>query len=381
MRVTATRPSAVRLGRRLIGVGGALVAVSALASLLVTPDRVASLPWVIVAVTGSVVLFAALGLLRPGLRGRLAPGEPAVHAVRSLQLVLSFAVLLTFVFATNWPTYKLSWLGPVYAALPSVRSFSDTWMALGIQPNQAGGVLATFVGFAFAILLIPGTRGRRWPSALLACGGLAVVFLTGSRIALAGVAGAVLMLLIVRDRRWLWLAMTLVVLLVVLAAVWPASVSPLSQLLFHDESLDTKLVARLDIWASALRGIEDHAFTGIGLGVFNEVMPFRYPYESVGLSYSVSQAHNLFLDVALTLGLPGLAGLLLLLAGMAILIRHLVQTPLGSSVRPLAYGFLAAILVFLVFGVTDSLSFSTPAGLLLWLWASSLAVLALFAAD
>ncbi len=381
MNATAVRTSSVRLGRGLIGAGGALVAASALGSLLVTPDRGASLPWVIVAVTGSLVLFAALGLLSPGPRRRPAPGEAAVGAVRSLQLALGLAVLLTFVFATAWPTYKLSWLGPVYAALPSVRSFSDTWMAPGIQPNQAGGVLATFVGFAFAMLLIPGTRGRRWPWALLAFGGLAVVFLTGSRIALAGIAAAVLMLLIIRDRRWLWLVTTLVVLLIVLSLAWPAAISPVNRLLLHDETLDTKLVARLDIWASALRGIEDHAFTGIGLGVFNEVMPFRYPYESVGLSYSVSQAHNLFLDVALTLGLPGLAGLVLLLAGMAILIRHLAQSSAGSSVRPLAYGFLAAIVVFLVFGVTDSLSFSTPAGLLLWLWAASLAVLAVVASD
>ena len=45
-----------------------------------------------------------------------------------------------------------------------------------------------------------------------------------------------------------------------------------------------------------------HPFTGIGLGSLNDVLPIRYPYESVGLTYTVTQAHNAVLDTALTMG-------------------------------------------------------------------------------
>jgi O-antigen ligase len=149
-------------------------------------------------------------------------------------------------------------------------------------------------------------------------------------------------------------------------------IGQIAGIFLRDETLDTKLVARLDIWLSALRGIEDHAFTGTGLGVFNDIVPVRYPYESVGLSYSVSQAHNILLDTALALGLPGLAGLLLLLAGMAALAwGHLRSNQAGGV---LAGGVLAACLVYLVFGFTDALSFSSPFGLVLWLLAFALAL-------
>ena len=35
---------------------------------------------------------------------------------------------------------------------------------------------------------------------------------------------------------------------------------------------------RAHIWSSALRAVEEHPFTGIGLGVFNQMMPVPHPY-------------------------------------------------------------------------------------------------------
>ena len=143
--------------------------------------------------------------------------------------------------------------------------------------------------------------------------------MTGSRAALAAEGVALVFALMLRGRRWLWLPGGVVGATLALAIVWPHSCRWLVGLLLRDETVDTKMIARLDIWVSALRGIVDHPYSGIGLGVFNEVIPTRYPYQTVGLSYSVSQAHNVFLDTALGIGLPGLAGLLLLLLGMVML--------------------------------------------------------------
>jgi O-antigen ligase len=183
---------------------------------------------------------------------------------------------------------------------------------------------------------------------------------------------AFLFLLILRDRRWLWLLVGASLLGLVIVALDDRLLTQMAAIFLRDETLDTKLVARLDIWLSALRGIEDHAFTGTGLGVFNEIVPVRYPYESVGLSYSVSQAHNVLLDTALTLGLPGLSGLLLLIAGMALGAKEQLGSRRGG--RALAGGVLSATLVYLVFGLTDALSFSSPFGLVLWVLALALAL-------
>ena len=141
----------------------------------------------------------------------------------------------------------------------------------------------------------------------------------------------------------------------------------------EDEGLDTKLASRLDIWSSALRGIEDHFFTGIGLGVFNHVVPARYPYHVVGLAFPVSQAHNLFLDVTLAIGFPGLVGLVLILVGCFILAVKWIRD--GNSTTPIALGILASLVVYLVFGLTDSISLSVPTSFIIWLWSASLVVL------
>jgi O-antigen ligase len=141
----------------------------------------------------------------------------------------------------------------------------------------------------------------------------------------------------------------------------------------HDETLDTKLVARLDIWSSALRGIQDHPLTGIGLGVFNQVMPVRYPYQTVGLSYPVTQAHNLFLDVALAIGLPGTIGLGMLLLGSVLL--AIAGLRLERTSRVVSLGILASIAAFLAFGITDQISLSIPSSFIVWLWVCALAII------
>jgi len=102
-------------------------------------------------------------------------------------------------------------------------------------------------------------------------------------------------------------------------------------------------------------------------------MPVRYPYQTVGLSYPVTQAHNLFLDVALAIGLPGTLGLAMLLLGSALLAIGGLQ--LRGASRVLSLGILASIAAFLVFGITDQISLSIPASFILWLWACGLAII------
>jgi exopolysaccharide production protein ExoQ len=185
---------------------------------------------------------------------------------------------------------------------------------------------------------------------------------------------ALVVSLVVRDRRWLLLPAAGAAAMVVIVLVHPDTPRALLEVFLRDETIETKLVARLDIWRSVLRAIQDHPFTGIGLGVLNQILPFRYPYETVGLSFTVTHAHDIYLDTALTLGIAGLVGLLLVLAGI-------VWTALAIPVhffaaRTYALGMLASAVVFMVFGITDSLSLSTPSSLVLWAWVVTLSLVA-----
>ena len=306
--VGAYRPSpGVRpgsdLGLHFIRLGSALVGVGLLLSLWASPDRMASLPWFLVDLVGVALVLVWTGPLLPVVRRRLR----SEHLVWFF-LATAFVSLAVTLFTSRWPAYKLSWLNQVYAALPSVRSLPWTWIQAGLSPNQTGGILAVCTAFAAAVAVAPGVAKRqRVPAIVLSVAGIAGVFITGSRAALAGLAVAVLVLVIARAWRWVWIwgpALLLTALGLLASGAFQRSVT----FFVHDETLDTKLVARLDIWTSAADGIQDHFFSGIGLGVFNQVMPVRYPYQTVGLAYPVSQAHNLLLDIALAIGVPGAVG-------------------------------------------------------------------------
>jgi O-antigen ligase len=91
------------------------------------------------------------------------------------------------------------------------------------------------------------------------------------------------------------------------------------------------------------------------------------------LAFTVSQAHNLFLDVALAIGFPGLVGFILLLVGCVILAVEWIGAKDNSA--PVALGILGSLVVYLVFGITDSISLSVPTSFIVWLWSCSLVIL------
>ncbi len=354
------------IGVVLIQAGAALMGVAVLFAWWASPDRLASLPSSVIALVGCALVLVVTGpALRP-LARKLKPGHLAWFFI-----VAGVLALLTAFFTSRWPGYKLGWLDTVYSALPSIRSFS--WGKAGLQPNQTGGFLAVCTAFAAGVAATP-KAPRPWRRAclILAVPGSIVVVMTGSRAALAGLLLVYFAILVIRSRRllWAWAAGVVVVGAGLFAS---GQTSRFFGFFLADESLDTKLASRLDIWSSALRGIQDHFFTGIGLGVFNHVIPARYPYHVVGLSYQVSQAHNLFLDVTLSIGFPGLVGLVLLLAGSIILAVKWIRTEGRSA--PIALGILASFVVYLVFGITDSISLSVPTSFILWLWPAALVLL------
>lgn len=61
---------------------------------------------------------------------------------------------------------------------------------------------------------------------------------------------------------------------------------------------------RSGIWVSAIAMISDHPFAGIGFGAFEAVYP-QYSHYAEATAVTVEHAHNLFLNVAAEIGIPG----------------------------------------------------------------------------
>jgi hypothetical protein len=129
---------------------------------------------------------------------------------------------------------------------------------------------------------------------------------------------------------------------------------------------------RLDIWASALAAIKDAPITGIGMNTFRQIMPERYPSTLIPPDFDVAHAHNIFLQTALDLGLPGMLAYIAIWAITAILLmrawRHLGGDPVSrdSWKRALTAGIGAALLAFLIFGINDAIALGAKPGAFFW---------------
>jgi putative inorganic carbon (HCO3(-)) transporter len=126
------------------------------------------------------------------------------------------------------------------------------------------------------------------------------------------------------------------------------------------------LAFRGQIWRVALRMITDFPFTGAGMGTFNHVAMNLYPFPEV----SDPGAHNLYLQLGVDFGIPGLiafVSLLLLAIYMSLSSISSLAVDEDLALRALAVGLLAGIVALLFHGVVDITVWGTRVSFLPWL--------------
>jgi putative inorganic carbon (HCO3(-)) transporter len=264
------------------------------------------------------------------------------------------------------------------AAAPVVGQLGET-----INPNILAGALVFLLPLTVTLLLSPrrniGTgavvRGRRWPVqvALLGLAGLmlGVILLTNSRGAMLAAGAALLWVLCLRWPRLLW-GVVLAGVLAGLGIWWFGDGGLLDRL--SSGGAVGGLDQRLEIWSRALYAIQDFSFTGVGIGAFNQVIPLLYPYFLIAPSVDIPHAHNLVLQVAVDLGVPGLIAWLAILMTVAVQGSVLIRRG-PSSLWALGAGVLGSLAAMLVHGLLDATLWGTKLAFLPWLL-FALAVLA-----
>ena len=91
--------------------------------------------------------------------------------------------------------------------------------------------------------------------------------------------------------------------------IFPASVG--------DEVSVNTLPGRLELWTRAITLLRDFGLTGGGAGNFEQVVLTLYPPFFTGITGGFSHAHNMYLQMAVDFGLPGLIVFLALLVALA----------------------------------------------------------------
>jgi putative inorganic carbon (HCO3(-)) transporter len=284
-----------RLQAWALGLLGLMVAVS----LLISPDLGLS-----ALAVAPLLLGLALYLLAsfwPALMGR--PDWLALGLALTLAGVAALAP-----FGMLEPRHTLFRLIPPLSWLRQHAPIS-------LNANVVAGTLVVLLPVAPALVLWPTEPQprRRWVWVLAVLSGalgVGVLYLTHSQ---AGILAFAVELALLGALRWPRAARWFTPLLLA-AGVALGSVLGWRQVLDQLAGSGTmeKFDGRIEIWGRALLLIGDHPFTGVGFGCFAPVVREVYPLFLLPHA-TVTSAHNLALQVAADLGLPGLAAYLVLL--------------------------------------------------------------------
>lgn len=233
----------------------------------------------------------------------------------------------------------------------------------GFNANIVGGTLAMLFPLNLSLFCSGSKRRSRLLLAfsLLLMG--TTVLLTQSRGALVGLAVALVAMAIWRSR-WFVLFVPLALIGLFMVSRY-FGVEQIADFLLTTEATRSAQ-ARFELWQRAIYMLQDFPFTGIGLGTFSRVASVMYPFFLLGPDAVVPEAHNVFLQAGVDLGIPGLVAFIALLTTFSITAVGTVRMAKHTELEPLAIGLLCGFVVYLIHGLVDAVTFSTKAGTVIW---------------
>ena len=251
------------------------------------------------------------------------------------------------------------------------RAYHGLALSGTINENVLAGALVMLVPFCLsAALPAQGTprvgRVGRLVAASVSVATVSVLWLTASRGGwVAASVGMLLWLVLRRPRAAIWLFPVFFASLMFVATVvgWRTA---LDMLMSGSDA--GSLDRRLEIWSRAVYIIRDYPVTGVGLDGFETVVASMYPLflEPRG---TISHAHNLYLQVAVDLGLPGLCAYLVLLSSSLFSAGSCCRdasVPPSDAGRILAAACVSSLGGMAVHGLIDNATWGNKAAPLPW---------------
>jgi putative inorganic carbon (hco3(-)) transporter len=287
--------------------------------------------------------------------------------LKQLLLAMAAAALCTVLygfwqFAFGIDTSAMKWVdGDAFPELKK-RIFS-TWE----NPNIFAGYLDEVICMVFAFFVIEKSVRRRF-----LYGGMILVLavclaMTYARGACLSLAVVLLGYGILKDRRVLLGCLGLGAVILLLD---PALTE---RLLSVFTKMDTSSEMRLALWESTIAMILDHPLLGIGWGAYWMVYP-EYDFYINDITVRIVHAHNMYLNYAAEIGIPGAVAYLWYFFGT----MRLAFLPLRQASSPflqaLRLGIGLALVSVALGGLTDDVLFNIPTSMLLWLLCAMAAV-------
>lgn len=314
-----------------------------------------------------------------------------LRTFKRIPLALAALILLT----TTMPVLGLlavDWSGSSFTLPSRILNRLSMYVPLisrfstggGIHVNTIGGTLTFFIPLLISLLW----DGKAFRSTFLAKSKkqktftilyklilivalimvLGILILTQSRGSYLGAAVGILAVLIWKDKRFLWLIPVLILSLVVALYVFAnGNVIEFISIMDTSREGDTFWV-RLDYWKRTVYLIQDFAFSGVGIGTYGKIFDELYtftPFSSQG--QPAFYAHNMYLAVAASVGIPALVLYFALFSSTATMVFSSYKKA-QPIVKIMLIGISSGWLANLVYGLWDNYMLGEKLALVLWLY-------------
>jgi len=292
---------------------------------------------------------------------RLLGGMAVMYAVvhwagcksrlRWLNNGVSLAGLLLAVFAI----FSVQWAAGKTLFIPG-STFERFTLAVSdaVNPNVLAGSLILLLPFPVASLWV-NWHGMNWPErwlALLALLGMSLMVLLSQARGAWIAAGMAMLVLLSLRWRWGWLLILAGFAAIAVVQFWFRSTTVGYLLLAGFEGV---ILGRQEIWSRAVFMIQHFPLTGAGMGAFAQVANALYPFEAEAAA-GIPHAHNLFLQIGVDLGIPGLVAWLAAWLGTLAAAWSLLKSKSGRLFQVVGAAFIASQVALAVHGMTDAVT-------------------------
>lgn len=285
----------------------------------------------------SVQWFISL-LMYAVLFGVVCQGIQANRQVRQVVMVLIGMGLCEGVLGI----VQYSWLGEARA--------KGTFFNPNFFATYEVSILSLVLGL---LSVTPRDQMKGWQSAFL----WSIAAITFSAFMVAQSRGALLALVaaltFISYSRFGKIAPIVLVLILVVGVVIP---NPLKQRMIDVAAQDPYAYSRIDIWKNSIERIVDRPL-GMGLGMYKySSFQYRFPIEHDIVRYGkrAESAHNEYMQIAVELGVVGIAIFLFGIGIWAREIKAIMSSGLAPGDKGLAMGLTGAVLGILAHSAVDS---------------------------
>ena len=295
-------------------------------------------------------------------------------------IIIGLGFTILGVLNANWLA-KIPVLEDIVSRLPGISFLLPEDATSGVHTNQIASTILIWLPLLISLLLVwRQLKSSVWmlfAVGLLVLVGSVLMLLTQSRSGYIGMAGGLFVLLFLWRqqlsvsmtlRKWLTAVILLMLFVGVGGLLWLGADRIV--LIWQDPNQESvvgnlsTIGFRQEVWRWGMVAVGDFPFTGTGLGTFRQVVRRLYPL-SITPSYDIAHAHNIFLQTALDLGLPGLIAYLAILLLVGWMAWEVGKK--DAALRPFSLGILSGMVALHLFGMTDALALGSKPGLLFWM--------------